>query len=510
MSVHWPMIRRCLAHAMEPAFVDDFKLWKRIEVLVAALHIADEIERRSSGDKVGLMLPTSGLFGAATLATWILGKKVVPLNYLLGHDELAGVIAHSGIDYVLSAGKLLDHTGHRETLGDSGVKIGLAEELSFKGMPDIRMPAFTKDDDVAVYLYTSGTSGKPKGVMLTHGNLKANVRQCVQHARWTKRSKMLGVLPQFHTFGLTVLTVLPMTLGAPVIYSARFVPTQIVRLIREHRPVAFIGIPSMYNALLRVKSAGPGDFRSLEFAISGGEPLPHEVSEKFHERFDVRISEGYGLTETSPVTNLCVPWEYCEGSVGTALPDVEVKIAGTEGAEEGRRLPTGRDGEIRLRGPNVMKGYYKNEEATREAFDEEGFFRTGDIGRVDAEGRLFITGRLKEMIIVAGENVFPREIEEALAKHDSVKAAGVCGMTDGSRGELPIAFVEIEDGAEFDEAALKAWCRERLAGYKTPRQIERIDELPRSGTGKVMRRKLSELVQARERGDAESKAEAAT
>lgn len=501
MSVHWPMIRRCFAHATECAFVDDFKTWRRFEVFVAALHLADEFERRCSGDKVGLMLPTSGLFGAAALATWMLGKKLVPLNYLLSRDELDGVVRHAELDFVLSARKLLDHTGHADTLRHANVNVGFAEDLSFKGAPDVRMPAFTSDDEVAVYLYTSGTSGRPKGVMLTHANLKANVRQCIEHAGWTKRSRMLGVLPQFHTFGLTVLTVLPMMVGCPVAYAARFVPSHIVRLIREHKPVAFIGIPSMYNALLRVKNAGPADFRSLEFAISGGEPLPHDVSERFHERFGIRIAEGYGLTETSPVTHVCLPWEYCEGSVGRALPDVEVRIAPTEDDAGVRTHPAGKEGEIRLRGPNIMKGYYKDPEATRDSFDADGFFRTGDIGRIDAEGRLFITGRLKEMMIVGGENVFPREIEEVLAKHPAVKAAGVTGMHDGSRGEVPVAFIELEDDHDFNEQELKAWCRERIANYKAPRVIEVMDELPRSGTNKVLRRKLADIIKEREQAD---------
>ena len=225
----------------------------------------------------------------------------------------------------------------------------------------------------------------------------------------------------------------------------------------------------------------------LRYAVSGGEPLPASVTNEFFEKFGVRISEGYGLTETSPVTNWCLPAEYRARSVGRPLPRVEQSIVDAQG----NRLPANQDGEIRMRGPNIMQGYWNLPQETARAFDEKGFFRSGDMGRFDDDGHLYITGRIKEMLIIAGENVFPREIEEALNRHPSVKASAVIGAADESRGETALAFVELNEGFTFDEAALRAHCREHLAQFKVPRAIRGRRELPRNATGKIMRRLLT-------------------
>jgi long-chain acyl-CoA synthetase len=211
------------------------------------------------------------------------------------------------------------------------------------------------------------------------------------------------------------------------------------------------------------------------------------VAEGFRERFGVRIAEGYGLTETSPVTNWCLPDEWRHRSVGRALPEVVERIVGPDG----RVLGPGEDGEIRIQGPNVMKGYWRLPEETAKVFDEQGFFRTGDMGRMDDQGHLFITGRIKEMLIISGENVFPREIEEVLNRHPSVKDSAVIGMQDPARGELPLAFVELHEGQAFDAVALQHHCRTVLPPYKVPREIRCRAALPRNPTGKIMRRALS-------------------
>lgn len=484
MSVHWPILRRLLASPGRTVIVDDQRAYRAVELLAAAMHCAGEIERRCSSSTLGVLLPTSGAFAFAALAGWIAGKTVVPLNFLLKRDELQFVIDDCGTDTVLSAGPMLEYLGHEPRV-KSLVRI---ETINFKSMPDLRWPAAADDEDLAVLLYTSGTSGRPKGVMLTHGNLSANVRQIQKWVGFGPGHRLMGVLPQFHSFGLTVLTLVPLTLGCKVVYTARFVPAKIIKLLREHRPTAFVGIPSMYGALLQVKDAGPGDFESLEFIVSGGEPLPDDVARRFHERFGARINEGYGLTETAPVTNWCRPDEYRPHSVGLALPDIDERIIDID---TGASLPPGKDGEIRIKGPNVMRGYHQRPEETAAAFDEHGYFRTGDIGRMDDDGHLFITGRLKEMLIVGGENVFPREIEEVLNAHESVGASAVIGVRDGMRGEIPVAIVELAEGASFDERALQTWCRERLAGYKVPRDIHVIEQLPRSPTGKILRRELA-------------------
>jgi len=273
---------------------------------------------------------------------------------------------------------------------------------------------------------------------------------------------------------------------------------KIVSLIKERGATGFIGIPSMYGAMLKLRNVSPGDLRSLRYAVSGGEPLPDDISQRFLDRFGVLINEGYGLTETSPVSNMCQPWAYKRHSVGPVLPDLDLKIVRHEGERAGTYAGVDEEGEVRFRGPNVMRGYYKRPDLTAAVFDERGYFRTGDIGKVCADGHLYITGRIKEMMIVGGENVFPREIEEVLNKHAMVHASGVIGVPDEMRGEVPVAFVELDEGAEFDERTLRAWCREHLAGYKVPKHVRCVEKLPRNPTGKIMRRELHSLLPAEE------------
>jgi len=483
MSVHWPIIRRLCSNPRRVAMIDDRRSYRGIEILVAAMNLADAIESRCTTPQVGVMLPTSGAFPIAALACWMMGRTLVPLNYLLRPDELQYVIDDCETDTVVTVQPMLDFVG---TPPRTGHLLKL-EDVPLGQMPSPRLPPSARDDDLAVILYTSGTSGKPKGVMLTHANLSANVRQVRQWVEFRRSDVFCGVLPQFHSFGLTVLTLLPLSLGLKVVYTARFVPTRMIQLFREHRPAMFVAIPSMYNALLQVKNAGPEDFASLRFAVSGGEPLPTDVSTRFQERFGVTIAEGYGLTETAPVTNWCRPQDYRPRSVGMPLPEVEERIV--DPASE-RELPPGHDGELRIAGPNVMKGYFKLPELTREAFDSRGFFKTGDMARFDEDRHLYITGRIKEMLIVGGENVFPREIEEVINQYPGVAASAVIGQNDPIRGEVPVAFVELEEGASFDEKGILALCREKLAGYKVPRRIELVDALPRSATGKILRREI--------------------
>lgn len=506
MSVHWPILRRLASRPLRTVAVDDARAWKAVEILLVALHLADEIDRRSRTETLGVLTPTSGVTAAAFLAGWMLGKTVVPLNYLLKPDELQYVVDDCGTDTIVSVTPMLDHL--RSPAGGGSIpttpNLITVDSLNVRRFPEPRWPSTrgcgegpNGRDALAVLLYTSGTSGKPKGVMLSHHNLSTNVRQCVDWVRFDHHDVLLGVLPQFHSFGMTVLTLLPLTVGCRVVYSARFLPPQIVRLIRRHRPTALIAIPSMYNALLSVKDAGHDDFASLRFVVSGGEPLPQAVAQRFEERFGKRINEGYGLTETSPVTNWCRPHEYRARSVGRALPGVVERIVdGATGAD----LPPGQDGEVWIAGPNVMKGYYHLPEETARALTPDGFLRTGDMGRFDADGHLSITGRIKEMLIIGGENVFPREIEEALDRHPAVLCSGVVGVLDEVRGEIPVAFVQFRDGIGGVEGAaapteneLRTWCRSHLAGYKVPHEVRSLEQLPKGPTGKILRRQLAAL-----------------
>lgn len=485
MSIHWSILKRLLRSPTRVAMVDDRRSYRGVDTVVGALHVAG-VARRCDTRAMGVLLPTGGGFPIAALAAWSLGKVVVPLNYLLKQDELDYVIADCGTDTVITAKAMLDFLGYRPKVKN----LVVLDEMDYSGMPEPLWPAQAEPDDLGVILYTSGTSGRPKGVMLTHGNIECNVRQVLEFIDLGPTDVILGVLPQFHSFGLTVLTLMPLMRGLKSVYTARFVPSKIIKLLREHRPTVFLAIPSMYNAMLSVKDGGPEDFRSLRLVVSGGEPLADSTAKRFFERFGIRLNEGYGLTETSPATNVCRPWEWRPHSVGVPLPGVRERIVGPDGAI----LGPNEDGEVQIAGPNVMAGYYRLPKETREVFTADGYFRTGDMGRFDEDGHLYITGRIKEMLIIGGENVFPREIEEVLNRHETVNASAVVGRMDPMRGELPVAFVEMKEGAAFDEMALKRYCREHLAGYKVPDEVRQMEQLPRNATGKILRRDLKKLV----------------
>ena len=486
------ILKQALLHPKRTAIIDDQRTWSYGKLLGGAFFLARAIRDSTDRPNVGLMLPTSGAFPAALLGCWQAGRVAVPLNYLLSKDDLHHVIADSGLDTIFTATKLLDVVG--EDAIPPGIKVVKLDQLSFKGLPPVRWPAKPGGQDLAVLLYTSGTSGKPKGVMLSHGALGSNVRAIISHAHLDKTNKFLGVLPQFHAFGVTALTLMPLYLGAEVIYTARFIPRKLIDLMRQHRPNIFIAVPSMYGALLSVKSASAEDFAPLQFAVSGAEPLSQSIFDAYKDKFNCHLLEGYGLTETAPVTNWSTPQLNRLHSVGKALPGVSNFIVD----DHNKLLGPDEDGEILITGPNVMAGYWNLPEQTAEVFvqiDVPGqgkvnAFRTGDIGKIDTDGYLYITGRKKEMLIVAGENVFPREIEEVLNQHPSVKASAVVGKKDEMRGEVPIAFVELADGATFDEGEVRNFVRDKIAQYKVPREIKVIDELPRNPTGKILRREL--------------------
>ena len=498
MSLLRSILTRALRRPRATLVVDDRGETSAIKLVLGSMFLARHVRRLTDRPHVGLMLPTSGAFAMSLLGCWLQRRAAVPLNYLLSKDELNYVINDSGIDTILTSRKLLDAL-EIEAKDVAPAKLVCLEDLSFKGLPPLRWPPKHADDELAVLVYTSGTSGKPKGVELTFGNLESNVNDAIAFAELKQSTRFLGVLPQFHSFGITVLTLCPLVLGAKVIYTARFVPRKIVDLIREHRPDIFVGVPSMFAALLNVKNAEPADFSSLVYPISGAEPLPDSVYERFLDRYGVKILEGYGLTETSPACNWSKPSAHKRHSVGKPLPRVRNLIVGDDGKT---LLGPGEDGEIAIAGPNVMRGYHHLPELTDEvirSLDVPGesepvrAFFTGDIGRVDDEGFLFITGRKKEMLIVGGENVFPREIEDVLVQHESVAAAAVIGQRDDVRGEVPVAFIELAEGVDreaFDDGPLRSFAREKLAGYKVPREIRVVERLPRSPTGKILRREL--------------------
>ena len=351
-------------------------------------------------------------------------------------------------------------------------------------------PPTVQPEDTAILLYTSGTSGVPKGVCQTFRNLKSDMDAAIEKAQLKRDHHFLGVLPLFHSFGITAMLLVPVALGSSTYYLPRFTPAGIIEAIREQKASVTMMIASMFAAMLRVKKAGPEDFATIEYALSGGEALPDAVHAAFKERFGVDILQGYGMTEASPVVSLNVPWSNHVGTVGQAIPGAEVAAFD----DEGRRVAAGDVGELRVRGPMVMKGYYQKEAETRAAITPDGWYLTGDMGTVDADGYIRITGRKKEMIIVGGENVYPREIEAVLEDHPAVAEAAVVGQMDASRGEVVVAFIVPREGQETTEITLRDFCRDRVAGYKVPRRVVIANDLPRGPTGKILKRMLKEML----------------
>jgi long-chain acyl-CoA synthetase len=343
---------------------------------------------------------------------------------------------------------------------------------------------------MAVLMYTSGTSGMPKGVILSFGNLQSDVDAAIEHAQLQHRHRFLGIIPLFHAFGMTAAMIAPIQLGSTAVYLSRFSGAAALAAIREQAISLVLAIPSMYGAMLHMKSAAKEDFASVYALLSGGEPLPEAVSKGFIDRFGQRIYEGYGLTETSPVVCLNVPQSYREKSVGKPIPGVKLRLVG----DDGNDAP---EGEVWIGGPMVMQGYHDLPEQTAAALTDDHFFKTGDLGRFDSDGYLYIVGRKKELIIVAGEKAAPREIEEAILRHPAVGEAAVVGKKDPSRGEVVVAFVIAKPGHTVSSDEVKQACRDAgLAQWKIPREVFVESDLPRSPIGKVLKAQLRERVNA--------------
>lgn len=466
------------ARAAQLAVADQSLMLTFAELEAIAGGLAGQMTELSQRPRIGILLPTSSVCAAAILGCWYAGRTAVPLNFLLSPGELAKVVRDADLDLVVTIEQLA------AALSESGVNT-----LLLKGnvtlRPERRPAPGAEADDIAVVLYTSGTTADPKGVCLTFDNLLSNADACVAHERMTPDQVFMSVLPQFHSFGLTAMTVVPLVLGATAFYQPRFSPLALVETIRDRRVTIFMGVASMYAAMLGLKHVDREAFASLRLAVSGGEPLPPSIATAFAERFGISICEGYGLTETSPVVAINRPWAHRLGSVGQPLPGVSVRITD----ESAHTLSAGEEGEVRISGRCVMRGYHNNQRATDEII-ENGELRTGDLGRLDADGFLYITGRAKDLIIVAGENVSPREIEETLLQHAAVSEAAVIGMRDDLRGELPVAFVVLREGASATPSELREYCRERLAGYKVPREVRVVASMPRAPSGKILKRAL--------------------
>ena len=449
--------------------------------------LADEVARLAgrfrgvAGDTAGILLLNSERYVVTLLALWKAGKTAVPLNYLLGPTDLGFILKDSGMSSLV-ASKFFDEALQkiRPLFGDRGT-ILMADDEDF--IPTGGADGGDRDRHAALILYTSGTTGRPKGVVLSHRNLMANAASCRQAGVFGPQDSFLCLLPFFHTYAITGTILLPLLNGSKMVLVERFHPLKVLQLIQEQKITCFLAIPSMYRVLADTEAEF--DVSSLRFPISGGEPMPVAVAEAFAKRFGVDIFEGYGQTETAPVVSLNTPTARKLGTVGRALPDVEIAIWNDKNEVVG----SGEVGEVMVRGENVMEGYFHLEEETAKAITD-GWLHTGDLGTMDREGFVSITGRLKEMIISAGENIFPREIEEVLIRHPSVKEVAVIGVPDEVRGEVPKAFVIAQEGTSPDQKGLRSFCREKLANYKIPKIVEIVEDLPRNPTGKVLKRML--------------------
>jgi long-chain acyl-CoA synthetase len=490
------LVEPLLAHAREKptelAVIDDAGQYTYAQLAAMSIALRRLLSTCTTRPTVGIMLPSGVGFVASFYGTLLAGKAIVPINFLLGDREIAHVLKDSGVDTVLTMPPLAGR------LKDSGLNvIDLLQLPRPTSIPDLPpnsdLVPSKSPDDLAVLMYTSGTSGLPKGVELTYNNLQSDVDASILHAALKDKHVFLGVIPLFHAFGLTGMMLAPIQLGSLTVYIARFSPVAAWNAIKKHNVSLMFAVPSMYAAIANLKSATADDFKSMYAMLSGGEPLPAALVHKFRERFNQPLYEGYGLTETSPVISINVPQSSQYGSVGKPLHNAEVRIVD----DSDNALAIESTGEIWLRGPMIMKGYHNLPNETAQVLTPDGFFKTGDLGRMDADGFLHITGRKKDMIIVAGEKAFPREIEETLMKHAAVAEAAVVGRRDARRGEVIVAFIVLKEGATASTDALRDFCREQqMPQWKIPREIFLVESLPHSPTGKVLKRVLSDQATA--------------
>jgi long-chain acyl-CoA synthetase len=448
------------------------------------------------GDRAVLVCPNLPEFGVGYLGVLMAGAAVVPLNPLLKEDEVRYVLEDSGATAMVCVQASLPILRAARRGLPRWVPIvvldapadGESGDHTLLGAPPETQRADVSalgPEDVAVCLYTSGTTGRPKGALLSHRNLIANLESFRAVLRITEEDVFLAVLPLFHAYGATVLFLEPLSLGATMVVEPRFVPEAVLRAIAQHRVSLFAGVPSMYSVLAATPRPA-GDFSAWRLCISGGAPLPLSVVEAFEAQYGIPIYEGYGPTECAPVLTVNPPFGTRKlGSVGPPIPQVELRVVD----DRGQTVPVGAVGEIVARGPNVMRGYLNRPAETAEVL-RDGWYHTGDLGRADADGYYYIVDRKKDLILVGGLNVYPREVELVLCAHPAVSEAAVVGMPDAIRGEAPKAFVILRDGQPAGAQELVQWCRQRLANYKVPRSIVVVPDLPRTVTGKILKSEI--------------------
>ena len=458
----------------------------------ASARLATLLEREGIGlgDRVGVMLPNIAAAPIAYYGIWRMGAIVVPMNPLMQGREVQFYLSNTG------AKALIGSSGFAGAATDgaegAGAKLWLVDDAELarltRDLPEYGEPVLRGASDTVVVLHTSGTTGTPKGAELTHGSLGSNRDVILRRlVTLTEDDVVLACLPLFHVFGMTCAMNTAIAAGAGLSLMARFDPAKAIERIRRDRVTVLEAVPTMYSALLSVADQFPPEATaSLRICVSGGAALPVAVLNDFEKTFDAMILEGYGLSETSPAVTFNHPdAERRPGSIGTPIEGVQVRLVDAEGNE----VATGAPGEIQIKGPNVMKGYWNLPDATNEAI-KDGWFSTGDIAVVDADGYYYVVDRKKDLIIRGGFNVYPREVEDALVAHPEVIVAGVVGRPDTVSGEEVVAFVSLRPGADATEQELIEWSREHIGGYKYPRELHVVDAIPLTPVGKINRKEL--------------------
>lgn len=452
--------------------------------------LTDEMKVQSN-DRVALWMKNCPEFIPAFFGVLMSGGVVVPVNNFLKPDEVAFILRDAGASVLIADESMAEAVEKLAKLMPE-LRCLRAQQLSTASKaPDLKFEIsnLKSENDLAVLIYTSGTTGHPKGAMLSHGNLLANVESCRQMLAAVDHDRFVVLLPMFHSFMMTVGMLLPLLVGGSmVLIKSVHPPKNVIMEIFQRRATILPAVPQFFRALAHAEV--PKDF-PLRLCISGGAPLPAEILKEWTDHMPVPLIEGYGLSEASPVVALSPikgPWK--AGSIGVPIPGVEVSVQD----DNGKALGVGETGEICVRGTNVMLGYWKQPEETAKSI-RDGWLLTGDIGHRDADGYFYITDRKKDMLLVNGINVYPREIEEIIYQFPGVKEAAVIGVPDPRRGEQPLAFISLKENVTVDAKAVQQFVRERLADYKVPKQVIVLPALPRNATGKILKTELRKSIQ---------------
>ena len=480
-------------HADRPAVrLDDMVLTYK-EFLDGARRVSALLADKGvgPGDRVGLVLPNVPAFPVLFYGALAAGAVVVPMNPLLKGREVKYYLEDSGAKIVFAWKDMAEEAGKgAEAVGIECVSVDPADFVDLLAQHEPKEDVVDREgDDTVVLLYTSGTTGQPKGAELTHANMISNAAVSAETlVELSEEDVVMGCLPLFHCFGLTCGLNASVLKGACLTLIPRFDAAKALEVVGRDQVTVFEGVPTMYAGMLHVEDAETYDMSSLRTCISGGSAMPVEVMKNFEKTFDCIVLEGYGLSETSPVASFNQPdIERKPGSIGVPVRGVEMKLVD----DDGKDVEEGEVGEIAIKGENVMKGYWERPEDTENAIPD-GWFLSGDMAKQDEDGYFFIVDRKKDLIIRGGYNVYPREVEEALYEHEGVAEVAVIGIQDDDLGEEVGAAIALKDGHDVDSEELKAFAKERLAAYKYPRVVWIVDEeLPKGPTGKILRREVS-------------------